>query len=305
VNALTEDSRVTHADLVSVIMPAFNSAKTIAASVDSVLAQTHPNVELVVVDDGSTDETPAILKAYGGRIRVVRQANAGTAAACNAGVAAAAGEWVAFLDSDDLWLPSKLSRQIELCGQWQISHTDSLCFGDQMPEEVLRSSFEPPAAGAALEKILVRNSITKSSVLMRKRLFEECGGFPARHGAVEDWPLWIQACARSELGYLAEPLVRYRVHPQSKSMAYVRTLAAHREIIKEAFAPGGPGQRHPGLRAAALHSSLEIHAHYGALCGDWRFALRCCLLALRHSPLDAGLWKRALKAILMPLGHRY
>lgn len=286
-------------------MPAYNSARTIAASIDSVLAQTHPHVELVVVDDGSTDETPGILRSYGNRIRVVRQANAGTAAACNAGVAATRAEWVAFLDSDDLWLPTKLARQLERCGRWQISHTDSMCFGDQMPEEVLRSSFEPPASGAALEKILVRNSITKSSVMMRKRLFEECGGFPSRHGAVEDWPLWIQACARAELGYLAEPLVRYRVHPQSKSMAYVRTLAAHRAIIDEAFAPGGPGQRHPGLRAAALHSSLEIHAHYGALCGDWRFALGCSLQALRLRPLDPALWKRAVKVALMPLGHRY
>lgn len=305
VSALTDPASPGRAGLVSVVMPAFNASRTVAESIDSVLSQTYPDVELIVVDDGSTDDTPAVLAGYGNRIQVLRQDNAGTAAACNAGVSASKGEWVAFLDSDDIWLPSKLERQLAHCGRWDVSHTDSICFGEQMLNEIRRSSFEPPASGSVIKSILVRNSITKSSVLMRKRLFEECGGFPSRHGAVEDWPLWISACARAELGYLPEPLVRYRVHPQSKSMAYVKTLAAHRAIIDEAFGSRGPGRDFPELRNEARYSSYEIHAHYAALCGDWRLALSCCLLALGIRPGSALLWKRTLKVLLIPFGHAY
>lgn len=100
--------------LVSIIIPAFNRESTIAASVESALAQDHPKIEVIVVDDGSTDGTIGELERFGDRIVVIRQPNAGPSAARNRGVANAKGEIVAFLDSDDLWLPGKVSRQVAL-----------------------------------------------------------------------------------------------------------------------------------------------------------------------------------------------
>ena len=97
---------------VSVVVPAYNYARYLPKAIDSALGQTHPPLEVIVVDDGSTDDTPRVLAAYADRIRVIRQANQGAGAARNAGIAAARGEYVAFLDSDDLWHPRKLELQL-------------------------------------------------------------------------------------------------------------------------------------------------------------------------------------------------
>ena len=102
---------MTEAPLVSVVIPTYNRAGVICRTIDNVLAQTYRNTEIIVVDDGSTDDTQAKLRSYGGRIRVIAQSNAGPAAARNRGIEAATGDLIAFQDSDDLWLPNKLERQ--------------------------------------------------------------------------------------------------------------------------------------------------------------------------------------------------
>lgn len=194
----------------SVIVPAFNAERYISETLDSVLAQTHRAYEILVIDDGSTDGTPKILNQYlerTDRLRVLSQSNRGSAAARNLGVAHARGEWLAFLDSDDIWLPTKLELQLKHCGGCAISHTDSVCFGDMIDREVLRSSFETPYWGNALEQMLVRNFITNSSVLVRRDVFLLHGGLDESLGGVEDWALWNRICASHELGYLAEPVV--------------------------------------------------------------------------------------------------
>lgn len=292
-------------EAVSVIIPAYNAAKYIRHAVDSVLAQTYPNVEVVVVDDGSTDGTALILADYGSRIRTVSQPNRGVATACNAGVAAASGVWIAFLDADDEWLPDKLMLQVRHCGTTAISHTDSVCFGEAIDGEIRRSSFEPPHSGRVLKPLLVTNFITKSSVMMRRDVYLRYGGFDASHLGVEDWPFWLKVCAEHDLGYLPEAVVRYRVHPTSKSMQSRKTMIDHRRIIEQAFAPSGPGSAFPELRRDALASSYQINGHYAAESGDWRFALKCGLSALRYAPTSLRIWKNVVKSALIPLGVPY
>lgn len=291
-------------DLVSVVIPAYNAEKYLREAVDSALAQSYPECEIVVVDDGSTDGTGAILDGYGDRIRVVRQVNSGSAAACNAGVAAARGAWIAFLDADDVWLPDKLSRQVEQCGHAPISHTDSVCFGESLEREVRRSTFEQPYSGFVLEHLLVRNFITKSSVMVRRELFIACGGFEANFPGVEDWPLWLQICARNELAYLPEVVVRYRVHAKSKSMESRKTMRDHLRIIARAFGPDGVGRDYPHLRKRALHSSWTINCHYAAESGDWAYSSWCAVNAMCLAPMYVGAWKSLVRGALGWMGLR-
>ena len=113
--------------IVSAIIPTYNRAHLVTEAIDSVLAQTYPHIEVIVVDDGSTDDTMARLAPYGSRIRVIRQENAGPAAARNKGIAASSGGLVAFLDSDDLWLPAKIERQVRLLQKAGTSIPCCLC----------------------------------------------------------------------------------------------------------------------------------------------------------------------------------
>jgi teichuronic acid biosynthesis glycosyltransferase TuaG len=290
---------------VSIVIPAYNAQKYVRQAIDSALAQTYRACEVIVVDDGSTDSTPELLATYVSRIRVVRQANQGTAVACATGVQAADSKWVTFLDADDEWLPEKLTRQMQGCAQFAISHTDSVCFGEALNGEVRRSSFEPLYGGKVLEQLLICNFITKSSVLMHRDVFLRHGGFSNKFGAVEDWPLWLKVCAEHDLGYLPEPVVRYRVHPHSKSMKSRATAAAHVGIINEAFSAGGVGERFRSLRRRALASSYQINCHYAAESGDWVFAIRCALKALQYEPGAIRTWKDLVKSALIPLGVAY
>lgn len=290
---------------ISVIIPAYNAEKYLREAVNSALAQTYSEREIIIVDDGSTDDTYQILAEYGDAIRIVRQKNQGSAAACNAGVAVAQGEWIAFLDADDVWLPEKLTRQIEHCGTSAISHTDSICFGGDLPSEVLRSNFESPYSGNVLQKLLIRNFITKSTVLMRRQVFQDLGGFDTSYIAVEDWPFFLQVCAKHELGYLPEAMVRYRVHKKSKSMQGRKTLVDHLRVINSAFDTQGVGRFSPELRHKALASSYQVNCHYSAESGDWPFAIYCALQALRYEPAAIRTWKNLIKSALIPLGVQY
>lgn len=292
-------------ELVSIIVPAFNAETYIRATLDSALRQTYANCEIIVVDDGSTDGTLAILADYGEKVRVVRQQNRGSACARNAGVAAAHGEWIAFLDSDDIWLPDKTVKQLAGCGRFPISHTDSVCFGETLERELLRSSFEPPYAGEVLDQLLVVNFITTSTVMVRRDIFERFGGFDESYVTCEDWALWLKICAEHELGYLAEPVVRYRFHKKSKSTMSRRTLIARLRILNEAFSPGGVGEARAQMRSPAMASALQVTSHFAAGGGDWRFAVSCAASALRYRPSDIRSWKTLVKAALIPLGVPY
>jgi len=292
-------------ELVSVIIPAFNAERYLRETLDSVLAQTWPACEVIVVDDGSTDSTPAILSEYAGRIRVLRQDNQGSATARNTAVSAASGAWIAFIDADDVWLPGKLTRQMQHCGRYAISHTDSVCFGDGLPREVLRSAVTTPYAGRVLKQLLVTNFISNSTVMMRRDVFLQYGGLNESLPGVEDWSLWLRVCADYELGYLPEPLVRYRIHRQSKSMNTRKRMADHLHIIDEAFGPTGVGRSLRRLRRRALASSFEINGHFAAESGDWTFAAWCAAQRLRYQPWAARGWKNLAKSALIPLGIRY
>ena len=201
---------------ISVVIPAYNAAPFIAMTVRSALQQTYQDLEVIVVDDGSSDGTAACLEEFGDRIRVIRQANAGVARARNAGVALATGSWIAFLDADDLWLPNKLELQMASTTA-PLSYTNRFNIGARGGLPVVQSDSTPMREGDVFMPLLLEgNFITNSSVLIRRDVFEASGGFESSVSPAEDWDLWLRlAVSGGHARLVTQILGRYRVQPSS------------------------------------------------------------------------------------------
>jgi len=194
--------------LISVIIPTCNRVTFVCEAIDSVLAQTEKDFELIVVDDGSTDATAATVESYGERVRYLFQSNAGASAARNCGIKNARGKLITFLDSDDLWLPKKLARQMA----WMNAHPEiMLCYTDEIwirhGVRVNQKKIHAKAGGWIYPLCLPRCIISPSSVLVRRELFEAVGVFDEQLPICEDYDLWLRVASRFEVGFLAEPLI--------------------------------------------------------------------------------------------------
>jgi glycosyltransferase involved in cell wall biosynthesis len=205
---------------VSVVIPTYNRAARVQRAIDSVLAQTVGDVEVIVVDDGSTDETPRVLAGYGPRIRALRQANLGVSAARNAGIAHARGHWIALLDSDDEWLPDKLEQQLRLveaaAGSIGVCFTDCTLVGDGAAEDTLfgvasfrcDSPASPIVADATAAVISRLHVIHTSSLLIERRLLEPAPAFDPALKVAEDTDLLFRLALRTRFAAVDVPLVR-------------------------------------------------------------------------------------------------
>lgn len=204
---------------VSVIVPVYNSEKYIAQAVDSVLCQTFHDFELIVVDDGSTDRTAEILKRYGERLTYIYQPNSERSAARNTGIRHAKGEYLAFLDADDFWLPQKLERQVQvfdlapevgLVYGWAYNVDESGKKVDKGNDGILRR-FD--AGTNVFESLLFENVVGIggcSTVMIRADSVRQVGAFDESLVYIEDWDLWIRIAAYYPVGLVPEPLVCYR-----------------------------------------------------------------------------------------------
>ena len=223
-------------DLVSVVIPAFNSEQYITTCLDSVLGQTYQNLEVILVDDGSTGKTVQLVSEYdSGRIQIHSQENSGVASARNHGVQKASGEWIAFIDSDDIWLPDKLQKQLDHCSCSQWSHTDSYFLGGVYEKHTRASDLSEKHSGDIFTRLLIENLIGTSCVVIKKAIFEEFGGFSTSYRALEDWELWIRVASKYDICYFEEPLVYYRVHSASISRSTRNTLPYHINLIDYIF----------------------------------------------------------------------
>lgn len=192
---------------VSVIIPTFNRGWSIRDAVDSVLAQTYSDYELIVVDDGSTDRTADILRAYGDQLRLIRQANRGVSAARNCGIGRSAGQLIAFLDSDDLWLPEKLAVQtafFEMNRSALICQTEELWIRNGMRVNPRMRHRKP--SGRIFEPSLALCLVSPSAVMVRRELFDQVGLFDEELPACEDYDLWLRVSSRIPIHLIDEPL---------------------------------------------------------------------------------------------------
>lgn len=276
---------------VSVVMPAYNAAACIARAVDSVLAQSWTDRELLVVDDGSSDGTVAALAAYGDRVHVLTQTNAGPAAARNLGLREARGRYVAFLDADDWWLPAKLSRQVGL-----LDARPEIGFCSTATRVVTQDG--APAAdwpcggesGPLLETLFVRSAAVSGStsgVLARRALLLEAGGFDESLRGFEDPDLWIRLAARSGYACIAEPLTVVVRTPGSVSSQLPRMRAATLASLRKNRALLPPARQGAYWRAACA-GALADYAKMAWRGGDRRHGLAWAAEALLRAPIGRG-----------------
>jgi len=205
--------------LISAIIPTYNRADLVGDAIDSILAQTYPNVEIIVVDDGSTDNTKERLARYGDRIRIIYQRNAGPSAARNRGIAASHGEFISFLDSDDLWLPVKLERQIDLLEQAGESIPCCLSnimmrWSDRDIASFTISSLHPPLSEGIwtnpAEILATRFVLFNQGAVIRRSALAAIGTFDESLRLLEDYEFALRLSLAGPWTFIAEPLVIWR-----------------------------------------------------------------------------------------------
>ncbi|HXZ87162.1 MAG TPA: glycosyltransferase [Candidatus Binataceae bacterium] len=274
----------------SIVIPVYNGERTIARALDSAMAQRcDGECEVIVVDDGSSDATPQILETYGARLRVLTQENRGPAAARNAGAALARGEYLAFLDADDAFLPNKMAVTVPVLDRVPAA---VLVFHDAIPvdasgRETARSYVTPAMAWAPTMADLLERwwPILPSTAVMRRKTFEACGGFVEefRSAAYEDPYLFLLAREHGEFQYVPERLTYYTIEPPAIRMEkYVRAQEVFIRRVRERY-----GASARGLIRNTRHAYASALGYQGllAMCaGEVEAARGYFVRALRHQP---------------------
>lgn len=287
--------------LVSVVIPAFNAAPYLSRAVESVLAQTHPVAELVVVDDGSSDETYEVAGRFDSAVVRIRQANRGVSNARNRGAAATRGDLIAFLDADDEWLPRKLEVQLaRLAARPEVvaSFTNSVAVDERTgSERSLPYRLEPDMERSLLVKgPLIGNA---SSVLVRRGAFEAVGGFDEALSQSADYELWLRLAGRGAFDYVPEVLVRLRVREGSMSSSVPLLERDTRRLLDKFFADPARAARYARDKGRAYGNALTMLSGSYLHAGDLRSSLRCLMEAVRRHPASlvepVGLLARGLR----------
>ena len=261
--------------LVSVVIPNYNCSAFLPAALESVFAQTYPNVEVLVVDDGSTDDSLRVLERYVDRVRVLRQPNGGVSAARNHGIRESRGELVALLDADDLWERDKLAKQLPLFANPNVGLV--YCAVEYVDEagKSLGTNHTGRRGRVRRSIALLEGTIVLaggSTAVVRRECFDRAGLFDPELSTAADWDMWRRIACHYEIDVVREPLMQYRLRPSSMH----RNIAVFEHDMLHGFA-----------RMFADPAASEVH-------GLRRRAYATLFLMLSGSHLHAGNWVRSL-----------
>ena len=248
---------------VSVVVPTRDRSRILETTLRSVQRQRNVRIEVIVVDDASSDQTPEVLASvHDARFRMLRNPiPAGPGEARNRGASEARGEWLAFLDDDDLWAPTKLARQIETAtdvgSEWV--YAGSVNVDDRL--RVIHGR-PPPEPGIVMATLPRSNAIPGggSNVVVRRRAFAEVGGFDERFSPCEDWELWIRLMRFGPPAAVRAPLMGYRVHPGGRSRDLSAVVRAARRIELEHRTDVDWGRLHRWFAESQLRSDRHLNA---------------------------------------------
>jgi glycosyltransferase involved in cell wall biosynthesis len=271
---------------VSVVIPTYNSGRLVTEAVESVLGQTAVPAEIIVVDDGSSDDTRDLLMAYQGRIRYIFQKNAGVSAARNHGLCQASCELVAFLDADDLWHPRKMEFQVEvLAGRPDLGLLGTAVF--DWPVPVLPAVDAPTPEQIVVipwQKLVVKNYFTTSSVIIRRSVLDRVGVFDTHMQGPEDHDFWLRAAEVAAVANLQAPLTGYRTVQGSLSKRAGTMQTGMRRILGKVDERRGWQGRWLLRRKAYSYFNYSCSYMYGAA-GHYAVALGNMLKSFAWYPL--------------------
>ncbi len=289
---------------VSIVIPTYNRSTIVRRAIDSVLGQTFRDFEIVVVDDGSTDDTRGALSDYPECVRYVRQDNAGPAAARNHGMRIARGDFIGFLDSDDVYLSHNIAAHLECFGR---NPGAGLVYAgaevvDAEGKRIKEVRPRPVDRGLVLERLARYNFITSSTVLMRREAMDFAGPMNVTLWFAEDWFYWMRVASRFPIDFVGEVLVRYQRNRVSLSHGTPLTEIADRtmQMFAVAFADPDLG---PRLRPLRREIHRRAYAEYAAMALE-RFQLReartFAWRALAAQPEAWACYPLLLKSCLAP-----
>jgi glycosyltransferase involved in cell wall biosynthesis len=269
-------------DSVSVVVPSYNYGRYVTEAVDSALAQTHEPVEVIVVDDGSTDDTATRLAPYAQRIRYIRQENRGLSAARNAGIRHASGQWIALLDADDLWHPEKLEIQLGAVR----GREDVTLVGSPGALSLVDSRLPPPKVRElTLRDFVLSSRMGPSSALIRRRCFDTVGFFDETLRSVEDRDMWLRVAGRFSCVLVDSPCWWYRRHPIQMSRNAERMFLNYRRVLNKFFGTHPPGRELYQLAMAYLYFDT-VWPYFEE--GKRLRALYCLIRSGCYRPLGLG-----------------
>lgn len=293
--------------LVSVVIPTFNSAEFIRETLVSVLDQDYRPLEVVLVDDGSSDDTVAIARECGAEVRVVRQENSGAAVARNRGVEEAKGDLVCFLDSDDLWLPGKISAQVRYLQEhpetgavyhdWIVWHGETDAKRTAILNAERRTStprIDPPVSGWIYTKLLMDSVIQTSTIMVRREILREVGPFDVQFRSGQDYDLWLRLSRHCRIDKLDFPFSLYRILATSLSHSRKYRIAEEtifRSAVQRWGLAGPDGQALPRADLKRRICQFASSRGYAAWRnGDYGICWRQYGRVLRLVPWHAKAW---------------
>jgi glycosyltransferase involved in cell wall biosynthesis len=303
---------------ISVIIPCFNCEMYVVASVRSVYAQRWPRIEVIVVDDGSTDRSAELVRANFPDVRLIQQPNQGVAAARNNGLAHATGEWIAFLDADDIWLENKLAMQWALLqgnpgarmgyAAWHVWQSDAPEPAGELLEQlradatVSDRTLPPGTSGWIYPALLLDCVVWTSTVLVHRSVFDEVGVFDTGLRIGEDYDLWLRASRVTKILRVPDKLALYRTHPASITKSAptrnYQGIVIQRALDRWGFAsPDGTLANSKTVNGGLART----WTNYGSACltaGQTRKAWECGLLSLRANWKQVVGWKLLAKTAL-------
>lgn len=285
--------------LVSIITPTYNRADFIGQAIDSVLAQTYGHFELIIVDDGSEDETRELVETYqDSRIIYRYQENQGQSIARNLALKIARGDFICFLDSDNFWFPDKLEKSLEVFRE----HPEvDIVYGDgvtinESGQEISRENMRR-YTGHIAAHMLKDNVVSMNTTMARRRCFDEMGGFSGKRRVADDYDLWLRFSARFYFFYLPEYLAYYRVMENQISSDKIRRFTTNESIIMD-FLKQYPAALTAREKREGLGAFFLRKARYFASVKNKKEAYPSIVKAIRYNPGSIAVWRGLIKVLL-------